>query len=51
MISETSIIDIAGSMYVRVPANMAEYFKIKDKRKCKIEDIDKNKVEITFPVW
>lgn len=48
---ETTIADMNGSKYVRIPANMAQYFKIGEKKKCFIEDDGKNIAVITFPVW
>lgn len=54
MEATTSILDIAGTLYVRVPHNMAEYFRlpeIKENGECKIKDLTKNKAEITFKKW
>ena len=54
MLIETSIIDVSGSLYIRLPATMAEYFKVDKMRaplKCKIEDLKDNQAKITFPKW
>lgn len=48
---ETSIADLNGSKYVRIPANMVDYFRIRDKKKCYIEDDGKQTAVITFPLW
>ena len=48
---ETTIADLNGSKYVRIPAEMAKYFKIRDKKKCFIEDDGENCAQITFPMW
>lgn len=44
----TRIIEINGSHYVRIPANMALYFKIHGKTDAKIEDIASDTARITF---
>lgn len=54
MESNTSILNIAGTFYVRVPFNMATYFRlsdIKENGECKIKDLTKNKAELTFKKW
>ncbi len=54
MEANTSILDIAGSLYIRIPSNMAKYFKlseIKENGECKIKDLTKNKAELTFKKW
>jgi hypothetical protein len=54
MESNTSILNIAGTLYVRVPSNMAKYFRlsdIKENGECKIKDLTKNKAELTFKKW
>jgi hypothetical protein len=54
MILDTSILAIGSSCYVRIPASMVEYFKIREKRdnkKCKIEDTGDNRAELTFQRW
>lgn len=50
MKDETTITNIADSIYVRIPAGMARYFKIKENNldKCKIEDIDNKTARLTF---
>ncbi len=46
---ETSVIIIAGTCYIRVPANMADYFELSNNiKKVMIKDIAKNHVEVTF---
>jgi len=50
METETSILCISDSFYVRVPANMAKYFGINGKTTARIKDIDTNRAEITFPI-
>ena len=50
-----------GSVYVRIPPALVEYYKLKEKishseqnmtePECKIEDKDNNTVHITFPKW
>lgn len=53
---ETTIQEMSGSFYVRIPALMAEYLKLSNikgartKDKAKIKDVSNNKVEITFPL-
>lgn len=54
MLLETTVLDNGGSIYVRIPGAMAEYFKLRDKDrplKCKIEDIEINEAKITFEKW
>lgn len=54
MILDTSILDINGSILVRIPPGMVEFFKIKDKPrpgKCKIEDTGDNEAKLTFQKW
>ena len=54
MLVDTSILRVSGSVYVRIPANMAHYFHISDVKQndeCKIEDTGKNKAELTFKKW
>lgn len=51
MLLNTTIIDINGSILVRMPPAMVEFYKIKDKPrpgKCKIEDIDENEARLFF---
>ena len=50
---ETSLVNISGTWYVRIPASFSEYFKLgKDKPdKCKIRDEINNSVVVTFPSW
>jgi len=54
MIFNTTVSDNGGSIYVRIPKHLAEYFKLIDKAKpmeCMIEDIGDNKAKITFQKW
>ena len=54
MILNTTVSDNGGSIYVRIPKAMAEYFKLVDKEKpmeCKIEDLGDNKAKLTFQKW
>lgn len=52
---ETTIQEMSGSYYIRIPAIMAEYLKLdkfcgaKSKKKAKVKDITISKIEITFP--
>jgi hypothetical protein len=54
---ETTIQEISGTYYVRIPALMAEYLKLHDikniqlSHRAKIKDIKINQIEITFPLW
>lgn len=48
---KTSIIDISGSFYIRIPPAFVEYYKLKKTNEAKIEDTDKNKLSVTLPVW
>ncbi len=50
MITETSIIDVSGSLYALLPKQYADYFKLKP-GKCKIEDTSENEVKLTFQKW
>jgi hypothetical protein len=48
---QTTIVRIGDSVYVRIPANMVEYYKIKKNRlpaKCRIKDDDDETAKITF---
>ncbi|MCK5343871.1 MAG: hypothetical protein KAR20_10730 [Candidatus Heimdallarchaeota archaeon] len=47
MITETSIIDVGGSLYVLMPKTFADYFKLKP-GKCKIDDKSENELLVTF---
>ena len=50
-----------GSIYVRVPSGLVEYFNLKKLIKkaltdetdpmCKIEDTSENSISVTFPKW
>jgi len=61
MILSTTVRSFNGSVYVRIPPALVEYYKLKENIKhslekgtdpeCKIEDKDNNKVHITFPKW
>jgi len=50
---KTSVIQISGSFYVLIPSAFVEYCKLKrmGKMDAKIEDIEPNKLGVTFPVW
>jgi len=48
---KTSVIKISGSFYVLIPASFVEYYKLRKTDEVKIEDVDKNKLNVTFPIW
>jgi len=51
MILETSLLDIGGSIFARVPPAMVKFYRIRDKEfpgKCTIEDVGPNQAKITF---
>lgn len=48
---ETTVQEISGSYYVRVPSDMAKFLKLQKTTEAKIKDLTDKKVEITFPVW
>lgn len=48
---DTTITEINGTIFVRIPANMADYFRLKGKDKAKITDISTNEVNIKFQSW
>lgn len=50
MISDSTILEISGTYYVRVPKLFADYYKLRSD-KCKVEEISKNELKVTFPVW
>lgn len=47
---DTTVLKIAESHYVRIPASMCEYFKLDGKATARIKDISKDKAEISFVV-
>lgn len=47
----TTIQELNGSFYVRIPALMVSYLNLKKKKEATIRDITNTKVEIIFPVW
>jgi hypothetical protein len=47
MITETSIIDVGGSLYTLIPKQLVDYFELKPGT-CEIEDLSKNKAELVF---
>jgi bifunctional DNA-binding transcriptional regulator/antitoxin component of YhaV-PrlF toxin-antitoxin module len=47
MITDTSILDIGGSLYVLIPKPQREYFEIAP-GSCTIEDNGKNKATLRF---
>ena len=49
MLSDTTIIDNGGSVYVRIPVHMVTHFKIHDRPlKCKIEDLNDTEARLVF---
>jgi hypothetical protein len=46
---ETSVLDISGSIYVRIPSNMADFFKLKGDTKARISDKSNREAIIVFP--
>ena len=50
MISETSLINVSGSIYALVPKPFVEYHKLKA-GKCKIEDTSEHEAKLIFPKW
>jgi len=50
MITETSIIDVGGSLYTLVPKQFVDYYRLKP-GKCKIEDTAENEAKLIFPKW
>ncbi len=46
---ETSILDISGSIYVRIPSSVAEFFKLKGGMKARISDKSSREAYIIFP--
>ena len=61
MESNTTFRSFNGSLYVRVLPVYVDYYKLKEQLErakqngtdpdCKIEDIAKNKLLVTFPMW
>lgn len=47
MKADTTIVDFAGSTYVRIPKDLAKYFKA-DPGVCSIEDTNKNEAKLVF---
>jgi hypothetical protein len=50
MITETSIIDVSGSLYTLIPKAFVDYHKLKP-GKCKIEDTGENEARLVFRKW
>lgn len=50
MLTETTIKQNGGSMFVRIPAQYVEYFNVKP-GKCKIEDMNENEAKLIFKKW
>ncbi len=49
METETSLITIAGTCYIRVPAIMADYFGLcNNMKKIMIKDVTKKQAEVMF---
>lgn len=51
MILDTSILEISGSIFVRIPPAMVKYYKIKEYPRpgtCSIEDIGNKEAKLTF---
>ncbi len=46
---ETSILDISGSIYVRIPSNVVAFFKLKGGMKAKISDKSNREATLIFP--
>jgi len=49
MILDTTILDINGSILVRLPPAMVEHYRIKDNprpQKCKVEDLPNKQIRI-----
>lgn len=61
MITNSTVRSFGGSVYVKIPPQYAEYFRLKEhleraKQKgiepdCKVEDKAENKLVVTFPKW
>jgi len=51
METKTTVQEIGGSYFVRIPAVLAEYLKLQKTTEAKIKDINDKKVEISFPKW
>lgn len=47
MISDTTVIDLGGSLYVRIPFNQVKYFEL-EPGTCEIEDLNKNEAKLVF---
>lgn len=48
---KTTIQEQNGSYYIRIPANMVEYFKVQKTKEAKIKDLSEKQAVITFPLW
>jgi len=48
---KTSVIEISGSFYIRVPPAFVEYCRLQKTSEAEIEDVEKNKLSVTFPIW
>ena len=51
---ETTVTKIGDSFFVRIPAEMAKYYKLNEgiiKNKAKIEDISKFEARVSFQLW
>ncbi len=48
---KTSVIDISGSYYVRIPPAFVEYCKLKKTNEARIKDIGNNELSVVFPIW
>ncbi len=46
---KTSVLNISGSIYVRIPFEMAGYFELKGGTEAKISDVSKREATLVFP--
>lgn len=46
---ETSIFEISGTIVVRIPRNMADYFRLKGGMKARISDLSNREASLIFP--
>lgn len=54
MESETTISKIGDSYFVRIPAEMAKYFRLTNgagAKKAKIKDLSGSEAKISFTIW
>ena len=50
---ETTVMKIGDSYFVRVPAEMAKFFKLNEstKNKARIKDLSKSEAKVSFKQW